>query len=135
MTLMGLWCLGKWCTIQRKRWLFYELTGQTSSKKRSTTSTIFKIFGATVVCNIDSMKYIFCHSKTNWHLIHAQKDIFLFRRIRLLTESYARIKIKHVESHLLFFNFMCSKGGLISEGIFSLVSAASSSKLCKITIP
>ena len=104
MTLMGLWCLGKWCTIQRKRWLFYELTGQTSSKKRSTTSTIFKIFGATVVCNIDSMKYIFCHSKTNWHLIHAQKDIFLFRRIRFLTESYEELRSKML-SHIYFFRW------------------------------
>ena len=134
MTLMGLWCLGKWCTIQRKRWLFYELTGQTSSKKRSTTSTIFKIFGATVVCNIDSMKYIFCHSKTNWHLIHAQKDIFLFRRIRFLTESYEELRSNMLSHIYFFFYFMCSKGGLISEGIFSLVLAWSS-KVCEITIP
>ena len=50
---------------------FYELTGQTSSKKRSTTS-ILKIFGATVVCNWFHKIYVFSF-KINCHLIHIKK--------------------------------------------------------------
>ena len=63
-------------------------------------------------------------------MIHVKKiNSFLEELVKWLKESYARIKIETVDSHLLFFTLCAVKqGGLMSEGIFSLVLVSSSKK-------